>query len=915
MGHLLERDDALGLLATEMKRASTGCGRLVLLRGATGTGRSALLEAAAEQAESYGLRVLSARCSPEDASSPLSTAFQLMESGPEFQGEEHAGKDRENGTQLWWKLRSTAAASPLLLAVDDVHLADAASRHWLVESARRIDQLPVLIVVTERSQYDITPAASGLTQALPPSVALVHTLAPLTRPAAAELVRAIVPAAADSWTADCVRAGAGSPLLLHALLEDVGNSPASPLPETSAALYPGAYPAAVGWWLNSAGATTAHVARALAVADRDGLWDAGPELVPLLTEASGADPARTLGWLTAMTRLGVLSEDTDGSLRYAHPLLRDAVLGDWPAELREAAGRSFAYVMLRRGDRIETVADQLLNSGPVRQPWALRALEEAAGAAARADRPLKAVRYLHRALAEPNSDAGRHRLLNRLGSLEYAYGSASAGIQRLHEALLTAAGPHDRARTAIALGTALTGRGEVPEAVGLLGEAERELTGHPVAAQGVRAAAVLLADRDQNVRAAEYRRLLEGSAGAPEAVGVAGRALQVRHAAMACELSAAEAAARLRAMLSEPADELLEPFLLATAATVTLWADSPQEAENLAERGLRQMPLTSLHPAAHMLRDVRAEVAALRGDYEPLLTDHKETAATTRRPGPTGADSYALHALTERGEFEDAWRLVRSVDLHEATDSWALSRFLHASGCLRAAEGDMTGALHDFLDSGRRLTAYGVVNPVVVPWRSAASACRLAMGDRAAARVLAQEELRLARMWNTPRTVGRALHAVAAATGGREGLALGAESVHVLRRSTDVAELVAALLSHGRQLASAGQRVQARDFYHEAARYAERVGSVRLRMAAERDLRTVGARRPSASVTGSGSLTGSERRIAELAAEGRTNTEISSFLHVARRTVESHLTSTYRKLGISGRGKLRAALGAGEETG
>lgn len=910
MGHLLERDDALGLLAAEMKRASTGEGRLVLLRGATGTGRSALLQTAAERAEGHGLQVLSARSSPEDVSSPLTTVFHLLDSVAEFHG-----ADRESCARLWRTLRSTAAASPLLLAVDDVHLADAASRHWLVETARRIDRLPVLMVVTERSQYDVTPAAPGLTRALPPSVAVARTLAPLTPAAAAELVRASVPAATDDWTADFVRAGAGSPLLLRALLEDLGDSPASPLPETPAALYPGAYPAAVGWWLGSAGATTSHVARALAIADRDQLPQPGRELAQLLTEASGSDPARTLGWLAAMTRLGVLIEDTKGSLRYAHPLLRDAVLGDWPAERREAVSRSFADVMLRRGDRIETVADQLLSSGPVRQPWALRALEEAARTAARANRPVQAVQYLRRAVAEPDSGGRRQRLLNELGSLEYTSGNPSAGIRRLHEALHVAAGPRDRASTAIALGTALTERGDVREAMTLLREAERDVAGHPVAvAQSVQAAATLLADRDQSSRAAAYQRLLDGASSTTGAVDVVGRALLVRHAAVAGELSAAHATSRLRAMLNEPADELLEPFLLATAAAVALWADGPREAKSLAERGLRQLSPTLLHPAAAMLRDVRAEAAVLLGEYEPLLREHAATTATTRRPGPTDADSHALRALTETGSFDDAWRLVRSVDLHEATDSWALSRFLHACGSLRAAEGDMAGALHDFLDSGRRLSAYAVVNPAVVPWRSAAAACLLALGDRSASLVLAQEELWLARVWDTPRTVGRALHSVAAATRGREGLALGAESVRVLRQSADVGELVSALLSHGRRLASAGQRAQARDLFHEAARHAERVGFVRLRMAAERDLRTVGARRPSAALTGSQSLTGSERRIAELAAEGRTNTEISGLLHVARRTVESHLTSTYRKLGIHGRGKLRAALGAAEET-
>lgn len=66
-----------------------------------------------------------------------------------------------------------------------------------------------------------------------------------------------------------------------------------------------------------------------------------------------------------------------------------------------------------------------------------------------------------------------------------------------------------------------------------------------------------------------------------------------------------------------------------------------------------------------------------------------------------------------------------------------------------------------------------------------------------------------------------------------------------------------------------------------------------------------------ASRTGADALTGSERRIAELAADGRTNTEIADLLHLARRTVETHLTSTYRKLRIRRRTELPAALERG----
>src|SRR5690606_16555753 len=167
---------------------------------------------------------------------------------------------------------------------------------------------------------------------------------------------------------------------------------------------------------------------------------------------------------------------------------------------------------------------------------------------------------------------------------------------------------------------------------------------------------------------------------------------------------------------------------------------------------------------------------------------------------------------------------------------------------------------------------------------------------------------RLARVWNTPRTVGRALRVLAVATGGRHGMDLAEEAVRTLRDSPAETELVTALLTQGRLLAAAGERARARDVLREAAVRAEPRGAVRLRRLAEEALREGGARRTGAAHSGSGALTGSERRIAELAAAGHTNAEIGELLHLARRTVETHLTSAYRKLGIRRRAELRPVL-------
>ena len=51
-----------------------------------------------------------------------------------------------------------------------------------------------------------------------------------------------------------------------------------------------------------------------------------------------------------------------------------------------------------------------------------------------------------------------------------------------------------------------------------------------------------------------------------------------------------------------------------------------------------------------------------------------------------------------------------------------------------------------------------------------------------------------------------------------------------------------------------------------------------------------------------------ERRVAELAADGKTNKEIAAVLYVTVRTVETHLTKTYEKLGIHTRTELARRL-------
>ena len=89
---------------------------------------------------------------------------------------------------------------------------------------------------------------------------------------------------------------------------------------------------------------------------------------------------------------------------------------------------------------------------------------------------------------------------------------------------------------------------------------------------------------------------------------------------------------------------------------------------------------------------------------------------------------------------------------------------------------------------------------------------------------------------------------------------------------------------------------------------ARRIGARSVVTTAAAELEATGARRPNLRTSGADALTPSERRVARMAAGGQSNREIAQALFVTRKTVEVHLTSTYRKLGITSRAELSARL-------
>jgi DNA-binding CsgD family transcriptional regulator len=77
---------------------------------------------------------------------------------------------------------------------------------------------------------------------------------------------------------------------------------------------------------------------------------------------------------------------------------------------------------------------------------------------------------------------------------------------------------------------------------------------------------------------------------------------------------------------------------------------------------------------------------------------------------------------------------------------------------------------------------------------------------------------------------------------------------------------------------------------------------------ARRELQATGEKVRKRSEDSRADLTPQEEEIAQLAREGRTNTEIGAQLFIGRRTVEWHLRKVFAKLDISSRRELEQAL-------
>src|SRR5262249_24060780 len=316
---------------------------------------------------------------------------------------------------------------------------------------------------------------------------------------------------------------------------------------------------------------------------------------------------------------------------------------------------------------------------------------------------------------------------------------------------------------------------------------------------------------------------------------------------------------------------------------------------------------------AHMLM-WRGKHQTDRGDLRAAVADLREAMDLSIAHGMLVAWPYNIAllalALLEQGEADEAARVIKRGGFPEQlpVEEVNLVWFRLVRGRLRIETGSPERGVEELLQVGETVRPVALDNPSGAPWRSwAAEGLRLLDRDDEA-RALTDEELALARRWGDPHAIGASLRVLGLVEGGPAGIGLLREAGGGLPGPGAGLEHARALVDLGAALRRANERTEARERLREGIDLARRVGALGLAKRANEEIVATGARPRKALQTGLDALTASERRVAQLAAEGMSNKEIAQTLFVTIKTVEVHLSHAYRKLEISSRAQLEKAL-------
>lgn len=931
---LLDRDPELAALGARVAQVSDGQGSLAAIEGPAGAGKTVLLQAVLDRGRSAGMNVLHARGSAlaqplaygvvRQLFAPLVGAggthwAELLQGAARLAGlavEEvppdtglQPSHDRSGAVRhgLYWLTANLAARHPVLLAVDDAQWADPPTLGWLAFLGRRLEGLPVMIVVA----FD--PDEPDLSGELRDAATVRLPLSPLSVKATTTLVRKrLGKGAKPALCRSCHEATGGNPLLLDQLLGSiaatwresgdvkVGNVATFGVPDLSQGIVER---------LLRLPPATAGILRAAAV-----LGDGAA--LEHLAALAGLEVGHAEAAVEAARAAGILAPGAP--LSFAHPLAHLAVSATVPADAWELSHRRAARLLAADGAAVDRIALHLLETAPSEDPAVVRTLRTAARLAAARGAPGVAAHYLRRALDEPCSPDLRGPVLLNLGlsSLIAHQPDAPALLRRAVE---TAADPEHRAIAALRSARALGAAGLQAHAVAVC-ESALGVVGAGDPPTRRRLEAELIANGWANVStlglahhrlAAQDRHPLTGTAADGLIEANRAFALTCRAHPPADALALVDRATAAGA-LGEQRSLVLNLILL-----VLIWNERLDQAQRLCdERIAGGQDQGTAHVVARFSA-FRSAISYRRGtireaeaDARFACTHCQESGASSLIAWPLSSLVDALVAADELAAAEEALAVdpAGSGQSGELPEHFGNALLMQSRSQLRAAQGRIRDGIADALDAGARFERLGVRNPVVAEWRAHAAELLANLGDLVPARRLADEHLELASSSGAARALGAALRVAGVVAGGEQGRDLLEEAVGLLRPSEAKLELIRAQISLGTALHHTGEAREARDLLRTAMGGARRAGALALAQRARQELQATGARPRRLPATGFVALTGQELRVARIAAEGLSNSEIAQRLFVTEQQVVQDLDGAFEKLGIKARDGLATEL-------
>ena len=926
---LLERDPELQAVAEALLKARGGAGRPILVEGPAGIGKTRLLQAIGERALLEGFEVRSARATELEREFPFGPVRQLFEPmlaalDDEARAEVVSGAaelgmavfapprtatppaDPEYGHLhgLYWLAANLAERRPMLLIIDDLHWADRASLRFLSFLAPRLDGVRLLLVLSTRpGEPGANPVGVEISEH--PDLEVIRPR-PLSEGAVEELLRDSLGHRADQdLVKACHRATGGNPFLLTELLRDLGEhaDPDSVRAEEIGEAGPDRIASSILKRLGRAGEDATALAQSIAVlGDR-----ADPDHAAALSDLS---PARVGDVADLLSAAGILQSGRP--LRFAHPIMRTAVYGQMRHDQRATShGRAARLLAETGGD--EAAAVHLLSTDPIGDQWVVSCLQTAARTTLSRGEPGLANRFLERARAEPPDGDAEAEVL-----FELARAAGQAGEPDAIEDL-RAAGELARttrlktlAATQLAMSLHFLDRGEesidiAEAALYGIGDDEVEL------APPLQAILLIGAHHRPSTRA---KTLTVIHAAVEQAEAGNMNPVLLAHAAF--ELGVVDGDMDKAAVLARQAFE--EGLIAAVTADfpsayppacILFLADRFDQSEHWLSSAIEEArsrgsgrgfaPASAFRAWSRYRRgDLAGAEADARASEEMLSSDH------IIRPVAVGV---LIRVLVDRGRLDEAVGLAEGFDPNSLRAGlFSLPLYYEAKACLelaRSRHGKALAALEPITawegESGYRGDSW-------VSRRPLEAIARWGVGENQEAARLAEEGVALARELGPLSRIGIALRSQALAGAPEHRKRRLRESVEALADSGARLEHALALVDLGATIRRANQPLDARVPLKDGLELAHSCGATALVDRATEELVTAGGRPRRPEQTGVDALTPAERRVAELAAQGKSNRDIAQDLFVTRKTVETHLGSVYRKLDISSRLQLEGKL-------